>query len=180
MKRDLEIWVFGDHRHHPNDRSTLQILGHARALCGERGRVTALILGHKVEGVATEYIAYGAQRVLLVDHPQLALYDTDLFTTIMSDLIKEHKPEVFLVGASKFGKELAAQNRQANRCWARGRLCLFGLGRQERESDRVQPGLRWQFFGTNRMEFLQTPYGYIEPQNFSQKDHATKVPTERS
>lgn len=109
MKRDLEIWVFGDHRHHPNDRSTLQILGHARALCGERGRVTALILGHKVEGVATEYIAYGAQRVLLVDHPQLALYDTDLFTTIMSDLIKEHKPEVFLVGASKFGKELAAR-----------------------------------------------------------------------
>ncbi len=108
MKRDLEIWVFGDHRHHPKDRLTLQVLSHARALSGDTGRVTALILGHQVEEVAREYLAYGAQRILLADHPQLALYRTDLFTTIISDLILEHKPEIFLTGASEFGKELAA------------------------------------------------------------------------
>jgi electron transfer flavoprotein alpha subunit len=54
-------------------------------------------------------MAYGAQRILLVDRPQLALYRTDLFTTIISDLIQEHKPEIFLTGASEFGKELAAR-----------------------------------------------------------------------
>ncbi|HUL29911.1 MAG TPA: FAD-binding protein [Thermodesulfobacteriota bacterium] len=109
MNRDLEIWVFGDHRHHPKDRSTLQILSHARALSGKRGRVTALILGHEVEEVAVAYIAYGAQRVLLVDHPKLALYEADLFAMIMSDLIKEHKPDILLAGASQFGRELAAR-----------------------------------------------------------------------
>jgi electron transfer flavoprotein alpha subunit/quercetin dioxygenase-like cupin family protein len=109
MKRNLEIWVFGDHRNYPKDRLTLQVLGKARALSGERERVTAILLGHQVEEVTMEYIAYGAQRILLVDHPQLALYRTDLYTTIISDLIQEHKPEIFLVGASEFGRELAAR-----------------------------------------------------------------------
>jgi len=107
MRKELEIWVFGDHRNYLHDRLTLQVLGQARALSTEKGRVTVILLGHQMEGVAKEYIAHGAQRILLLDHPQLAFYQTDLFTTIMSDLIQEHKPGIFLVGASEFGKELA-------------------------------------------------------------------------
>ena len=107
MKKGLEIWGFGDHRNHPQDRLTLQVLGEARALSGDRGRVTVVLLGHHVEEVAKEYLAYGAQRVLLADHLQLAFYRTDLFTTVISELIHEQKPEIFLVGASDFGKELA-------------------------------------------------------------------------
>jgi electron transfer flavoprotein alpha subunit len=109
MKRDLETWVFGDHRNHLQDHLTLQVLGQARALSREPGRVTVILLGHQVEGISKEYIACGAQRVLRVDHPQLALYRVDLFTTVISDLVREHQPEIFLVGASEFGKELAAR-----------------------------------------------------------------------
>ena len=86
---------------------TLQVLGQARALSGDRGRVTVVLLGHHVGEVAKEYLAHGAQRVLLTDHPQLAFYRTDLFTTVISELVQEQKPEIFLVGASDFGKELA-------------------------------------------------------------------------
>lgn len=107
MKKDLEIWVFGDHRNYPQDRLTLQVLGKARALSGDRGRVTVVLPGHQVEQIAREYIAYGAHRVLLVDHPELALYRSDLFATVICDLIELHKPEVFLVGGSEFGRELA-------------------------------------------------------------------------
>lgn len=107
MSKDLNIWVFGDHRNHLQDRLTLQVVGQARTLSGDQGRVTVILLGHQVEGIAKEYIAYGAHRILLVDHPQLAFYRVDLFTTIISGLIQEYKPEIFLVGASEFGKELA-------------------------------------------------------------------------
>jgi electron transfer flavoprotein alpha subunit/quercetin dioxygenase-like cupin family protein len=107
MGKNLEIWVFGDHRNHLHDRSTLQVLGQARALSGDRGRVTVILLGHQVEGMARDYLAYGAHRILLVDHPQLAWYRADLFTMLMSELIQEHQPEILLVGASEFGKELA-------------------------------------------------------------------------
>jgi len=107
MGKNLEILVFGDHRNHLHDRSTLQVLGQARVLSGDRGRVTVILLGHQVEGMARDYIAYGAHRVLLADHPQLAWYRADLFTMLMSDLIQEHQPEILLIGASEFGKELA-------------------------------------------------------------------------
>ena len=106
-RKDLEVWVFGDHRNYPHDRLTLEVLGQARSLCGEKGRVTAILLGHRVEGIAKEYIAGGAQRILMVDHPQLAFYRTDLFTTVICDLVNDHKPDIFLLGASEFGKELA-------------------------------------------------------------------------
>jgi electron transfer flavoprotein alpha subunit/quercetin dioxygenase-like cupin family protein len=109
MKKGLDIWLFGDHRNYPQNRLTLQVLGKARALSGDQGRVTVVLLGHQVEKIAKEYIAYGAQRILLVDHPQLTSYRTDLFTTLISDLIREHEPEIFMVGASEFGKELAAR-----------------------------------------------------------------------
>ncbi len=106
-KKDLEVWVFGDHRNHPHDRLTFEVLGQARSLCGAKGRVTVILLGHQVEGIAKEYIAHGAHNILMRDDPQLAFYRTDLFTTIICDLVKDHKPEIFLVGASEFGKELA-------------------------------------------------------------------------
>ncbi len=106
-KKNLEIWVFGDHRNHPHDRLTFEVLGQARSLCGAKGRVTAILLGQGVEGIAKEYVAHGAQRILMVDHPQLASYRTDLFTSIICDLVKDRKPEILLFGASEFGKELA-------------------------------------------------------------------------
>jgi len=107
MKRGSEIWVFGDHRNHPQDRLTLQVLGRGRALSGDRGRVTAVLLGHQVEGIGRAYVAHGAQRVLLLDHPALASYRADLFATLLTNLVKEHQPDVLLVGASDFGRELA-------------------------------------------------------------------------
>jgi len=109
MKKGLEIWVFGDHRRFPHDRLTLQILGRARTLAGDQGRVTAILLGHQLEEVAREYVLRGAQRILLVDDPQLAFYRIDLFTDLISDLIREDRPEIFLLGASDFGLELAAR-----------------------------------------------------------------------
>jgi len=107
MKKNLEIWVFGDHRNHPQNRLTLQVLGCARALSGDGGRTTVILLGHQVEGIAREYIAHGAQRILILDHPQLAFYRADLFSDLIIDLTQEHRPDIFLLGASDFGKEVA-------------------------------------------------------------------------
>ena len=83
------------------------MIGAARALSGDRGRVTVVLLGHQVEGIAKECVSYGTQHVMMVDHPQLASYRSDLFTTLISDLIREQRPDIVLVGASEFGKELA-------------------------------------------------------------------------
>ena len=109
MKKELETWVFGDHRNYPHDHLTSQVLGQARSLSKGQARVTVVLLGDQVEKIAKEYVAHGAHRVLLVDHPELAFYRADLFTAVICDLIQEHQPDIFLLGASDFGKELAAR-----------------------------------------------------------------------
>ena len=126
MKKDLEIWVFGDYRNHPQDRLTLQVLGQARVLSGNKGRVTVILLGHQVEGVANDYVAHGAERVFMMNHPQLAFYRVDLLTTLICDLIQEHKPEIFLIGASEFGKELAARIAKRLRVGLSAECVSFG------------------------------------------------------
>jgi len=107
MGKGLEIWVFGDHRNHPQDRLTLQVLEQARRLSGEDGRVTAVLLGQDREEMARTYIGHGAQRIVLLDDPHLRFYRADLFTTVIHDLMDEERPDIFLIGASDFGKELA-------------------------------------------------------------------------
>jgi len=107
MKMDLQIWVLGDHRRDPPDRLTLQLLAKARSLAGEGGMVTAILVGRLSETIANKYIASGAHRVLLADHPRLALYQADLWTTLISDLVQEHEPDIFLVASNQFGKEVA-------------------------------------------------------------------------
>lgn len=108
MVDNFQIWVFGDHRNFFQDRLTLQVLAEARRLADMRsGLAVVILLGYKVDDIAKEYIAHGAHRVLQIDHPRLASYQVDLFTSAIYDLICEHSPYIFLLGASDFGRELA-------------------------------------------------------------------------
>jgi len=69
--------------------------------------LTACVFGHEVEGVAQEALAYGADRVFLVDDPTLARYRTDPYAAIMVDLANEYRPEILIMGASSRGRDLA-------------------------------------------------------------------------
>ncbi len=108
MTDNFQIWVFGDHRNFFQDRLTLQVLAQARRLADTRkGLAVVVLLGHEVDDIAGEYIGHGAHRVLQIDHPLLASYQVDLFTSTICDLIREHSPDIFLLGGSDFGRELA-------------------------------------------------------------------------
>jgi electron transfer flavoprotein alpha subunit/quercetin dioxygenase-like cupin family protein len=108
MADHFQIWVFGDHRNSFQDRLTLQVLAEARRLADtQKGLAVVVLLGHEVDDIAKGYIANGAHRVLQIDHPRLASYQVDLFTSTICDLVREHSPDIFLLGASDFGRELA-------------------------------------------------------------------------
>ncbi len=109
MGKAIEVWVFGDHRHASQKRLTRQVLGQAHLLSGEKGRVTLILLGYEIGAVANEFVGYGAHRILMIDHPDVAIYNADLFTSLLCDLVREQSPDIFLLGASEFGTELAAR-----------------------------------------------------------------------
>ena len=85
-----------------------EMVGQGRRLADQLGTsLTACVLGYRVEHIAREAIAYGADRVFLIDDPSLAAYRTEPYAAVLVPLVHEHKPEVFLLGASARGRDLA-------------------------------------------------------------------------
>jgi electron transfer flavoprotein alpha subunit len=108
MSVSRDVWVFGDYRNYFQNRVTLQILARAAGLASKtRGTVCALVLGHRVETYAAEYIAHGAQKVYVVDDPRLETYSLETYCRILTDLVQQYQPETLLVGATRFGQEMA-------------------------------------------------------------------------
>lgn len=85
-----------------------EMAGKGRELADQLGTtLTACVLGHNVETIAQEAIAFGADRVFLVDDPTLARYRTDPYAAVMVDLVQRYKPEIVIMGASSRGRDLA-------------------------------------------------------------------------
>jgi electron transfer flavoprotein alpha subunit len=85
-----------------------EMAGKGRQLADQLGvALTACVLGSDVEPIAQEAIAYGADRVFLVDDPTLSSYRTDPYAAVMVDLVERYKPEILIMGASSRGRDLA-------------------------------------------------------------------------
>ena len=103
-----DIWVFGDYRNYFQNRVTLQLLARANDLAAQmNGQVCAVVFGHGVDEYVREYIAHGAQRVYVADHPLFAQYAIESYATTMVNLARAYQPEIILVGATCFGKDFA-------------------------------------------------------------------------
>jgi electron transfer flavoprotein alpha subunit len=108
MAEERAIWVLGDFRNYFQSRVTLQLLAKARDLSADLGGpVCAVVIGHQVEEWVGEYQAHGADRIYVMDDPRFADYLPGLVARALESLAREHRPEIILIGATNFGKELA-------------------------------------------------------------------------
>ncbi len=89
-------------------RSSVEILNPARKLADElKTKVTTLLIGHNVKGLAARLIALGADEVIVVDEPRLKEYSILPFTSVIEQIVRERRPEIALFGATTSGRELA-------------------------------------------------------------------------
>lgn len=102
------IWVFAEVRGGELLDVGLEILGQARRLADERGReVAAVVLGHEVTHLSADLFQYGADKVYVVDKPELAVYRPDPFAFAAVELVHKFRPAVFIIGATAVGRDLA-------------------------------------------------------------------------
>lgn len=86
----------------------IELIGIASKLAAELGqKVVAVLLGENIKGLADNLIHHGAEKVILVDDPMLALYATETYTKALNAIIEEKKPEIVLYGATSIGRDLA-------------------------------------------------------------------------
>ena len=104
------IWVFAEARHGEIAPVVFELLGTGRNLADQRNvPLTAVVLGTELQGKAAELIPAGADQVLLADNPDLKQYREDVYGKVLQHLIKEHKPEVVLAGATAIGRSVIPQ-----------------------------------------------------------------------
>ena len=105
---DCSIWIFGDYRNYFQNRVTLQLLSRAMELAEKiSASVCAVVFGHDVDEWVGEYIAHGAEKVYVVEDARLKDYSIETYSWLMEHLVRIHKPEIILVGATAFGREFA-------------------------------------------------------------------------
>jgi electron transfer flavoprotein alpha subunit/NAD-dependent dihydropyrimidine dehydrogenase PreA subunit len=102
------VWVYAEQRDGVLAKVTLELLGIAQVLAQERRqKVSAVLLGDKVENLTHELIRHGADHVYLAADQSLQPYRTLAHVNVLENLIKAHKPEILLIGATHIGRDLA-------------------------------------------------------------------------
>jgi electron transfer flavoprotein alpha subunit len=102
------ILVFAEQREGVIQKVALELIGKAKELAAIRKiDVTAALIGRNVDELAKELVAYGADKVVVVDRPEVEHYDTELYSQALYAIIEAKKPEIVLFGASTLGRDLA-------------------------------------------------------------------------
>jgi electron transfer flavoprotein alpha subunit len=98
------VWVFAEQRRGTLKNVAYELLSRGRELADTlETELGAVCLGHNVQDIES-LIAYGADKVYLVDSPDLADNQEDYLTHKLIELIREYKPEVVIAGATALGR----------------------------------------------------------------------------
>ncbi|MBQ1882047.1 MAG: electron transfer flavoprotein subunit alpha/FixB family protein, partial [Bacteroidales bacterium] len=101
------VYVFAEQRDGKIQSVALELLGKARVLADKLGEeVVAFYPGYKNTENAKELIAWGADRVIVMDAPELEHYLTEQYSQAMSQAIDKYKPSIVLLGATTIGRDL--------------------------------------------------------------------------
>ena len=103
-----ETWIYAEQRRGKLARVSLELLSKGAELAGKLGSgLVCVLVGSGVENLAPELLSHGADKVYVIDDPRLEHYQNQAYASVIADLVKEHRPEIFLLGATAIGEDLA-------------------------------------------------------------------------
>ena len=101
------VYVFAQQVDNEISSIAFELLGKAKDLAKDLSTdVTAVLLGSGVKDLADKLAEYGADKVIVVDDPELKVYRTEPYAHALSSVINKYKPEIVLVGATAIGRDL--------------------------------------------------------------------------
>ena len=86
---------------------TTELLGCGRKLADSLGEeLAAVLLGSGVKDTAKELVAFGADKVYVVDDAVLKDYQADVYKAAMLNVIKQADPKIVILGQTSMGRDL--------------------------------------------------------------------------
>ncbi len=73
---------------------------------GASGPVTALVIGHAIDGVASDVAKLGVDQVLVVDNPAVERYTTQAYVAAIQAAIESASPDLVILAGTTSGRDL--------------------------------------------------------------------------
>jgi electron transfer flavoprotein alpha subunit len=103
-----DVWVVAQHDAKSVHPATFELIGKARRLAGSlEVKVGVAVAGEKVETMAKELIAAGADNVYVVENRLLREFDPAVHRKAIADCIAKYGPQIVLFAATPQGRLLA-------------------------------------------------------------------------
>ncbi len=162
MTNGRNVWVFVEQEEGRLAEVSLELLAKGQELARQLGsEVWALLCGQGVTPLAEAVIHYGADRVLVADHPELELYRTLPYAKVAVSLVRERQPYIFLFGATPVGRDLAPRVASAVRAGLTADCTDLQIGDYTSRSDKqLYQDLLYQIrpaFGGNLIATIVNP-----------------------
>ena len=102
------VMVFGEAKQGKLAAIATELLGCGQKLANDLGQeLCCLLVGSDISNLAQEAIAFGADKVYVVDDPLLKDYQTDSYVSVVERVAKQVMPQVILLGQTAIGRDLA-------------------------------------------------------------------------
>ena len=104
------IFTYAEHRDGALRRASLEAVSEARRLADALGggtTVESIVIGTGVGPMAATLAAHGADKVHVVEAPELAAYATEGYARVVAQVISQVKPKAVLIPYTAMGKDLA-------------------------------------------------------------------------
>ena len=146
------VWVFVEQAGESAAPVSWELLGIAKELAADLyTEPAAIVLGHKVDPLVREAVAYGAATVYAIDDPILAHYRTQPFTHALTSLVKRYNPEILLLGATTTGRDLASAVATRVRTGLTADCTKLAIDKERQLLEQTRPA-----FGGNIMATIMT------------------------
>jgi electron transfer flavoprotein alpha subunit len=101
------ICLFAEHRGGSLSSVVYEIIGAARELKAALDRkISAILLGDKVRGMAEELVKYGVDEVWMMEDPSIGDFNEEIQADLVTKILLDKKPEIFLGGGTIVGRSL--------------------------------------------------------------------------
>ena len=101
------VYIFAQQVDNEISNIAFELLGKGKDLAEALNtELTAVLVGSNVKDLADSLAEYGADKVIVVDDPELKDYRTEPYTHALASVIEKYKPDVFLIGATAIGRDL--------------------------------------------------------------------------
>ncbi|MBI4668004.1 MAG: electron transfer flavoprotein subunit alpha/FixB family protein [Elusimicrobia bacterium] len=104
------VWCFGEVRHGKLVTQTYELLTIGSRIAKELNeKLSVVLVGHNLQGWTQELLEAGAEKIYLLDHPELENFTDEAYTKALAELAAKEKPNKILIPATTVGRSMAGR-----------------------------------------------------------------------